>query len=217
MTNSTSVLPESSASSSSPSSSPSSSSRPIPIPNSPNANDAATRAAAQGVILSPTQVHRRASLSCWPPSTSPPTQSFVDYRRSTVGSIKHFSPTMYGCSPDQHSPIQRSPFAHNFSMSVQSHSHSHIWPPSPPSSNNSPPDRSSYMTAPASEVVMCDHHHHRRQSVAVKFKRQDSAIVDDAKSYMVIEQHPRERRLSGHFARPPSPTGERILKGEISF
>ncbi|KAK9381332.1 uncharacterized protein V2V93DRAFT_368944 [Kockiozyma suomiensis] len=71
----------------------------------------------------------------------------------------------------------------------------------------------------AHSFVTCDHHHHRRQSVAVCFAPQDeNAPCFEKGNRMVLEKPSKpNRRLSGHFARPPSPTGERILQGEFTF
>ncbi|KAK9371058.1 hypothetical protein V1509DRAFT_615649 [Lipomyces kononenkoae] len=206
---------------------------PIPIPTSSSKS-----ALAQGAIISPTQIHRRASLPCWPPPNSPPApaqQAFgIDQRRATTSNaMMQFSPSLYGCSPEQRSPagFQRFqyPLAANFSMSGNygtgsankpTNSAAFGFPPSPPSSVGSSasvqPSPTTSSISP--DYVVCDHHHHRRQSTAVRFRPQDSEPTrDDSSPATTQESRRRDRRLSGGFARPPSPTGERILKGEVSF
>ncbi|KAK9361855.1 hypothetical protein V1504DRAFT_450483 [Lipomyces starkeyi] len=196
---------------------------PIPIPTGSKS------AVAQGAIISPTQIHRRASLPCWPPPNSPPVVPSVgaDQRRATTNNaVMQFSPSLYGCSPDQRTPagFQRFqyPFAANFSLASSAgsakHAHSLGFPPSPPSSAGSASPTQSPTSSVGPDYVVCDHHHHRRQSIAVRFRPQDNdSAVDDTRTAPNQENRRRDRRLSGGFARPPSPTGERILKGEVSF
>ncbi|KAJ8102282.1 hypothetical protein POJ06DRAFT_249259 [Lipomyces tetrasporus] len=216
---------------SSPSSPSSKKSMPIPIPIPTGSKTALT----QGAIISPTQIHRRASLPCWPPPNSPPQPgpSFrIDNRRATTtnAGVMQFSPSLYGCSPDQHSPagFQRFqyPFAANFSLAsaagagTAKPAQPRGFPPSPPSSAGPTSPNQSPTSSVAPGYVVCDHHHHRRQSIAVRFRPQDNtndSAVDDSRPAANNETRPRDRRLSGGFARPPSPTGERILQGEVSF
>ncbi|KAK9386766.1 hypothetical protein V1515DRAFT_603832 [Lipomyces mesembrius] len=210
---------------SSPSSPSSKKSMPIPIPIPTGSKSAL----AQGAIISPTQIHRRASLPCWPRPNSPPVVPSVaaDHRRATTSNaVMQFSPSLYGCSPDQRSPagFQRFqyPFAANFCLASSAgsakHAHAHGFPPSPPSSAGSTSPTQSPTSSVAPDYVVCDHHHHRRQSIAVRFQPQDNdSAVDDARPAPNQDNRRRDRRLSGGFARPPSPTGERILKGEVSF
>ncbi|KAK9326014.1 hypothetical protein V1517DRAFT_312439 [Lipomyces orientalis] len=219
---------------SSPSSPSSKKSMPIPIPIPTGSKTALT----QGAIISPTQIHRRASLPCWPPPNSPPQAGppfgIDSNRRATTtnaaAAAMQFSPSLYGCSPDQHSPagFQRFqyPFAANFSLasnaaaSAKPSAQPRGFPPSPPSSAGPTSPNQSPTSSVAPGYVVCDHHHHRRQSMAVRFRPQDSSYesaVDDTRPAPNNEPRPRDRRLSGGFARPPSPTGERILQGEVSF
>ncbi|KAK9239996.1 hypothetical protein V1525DRAFT_424191 [Lipomyces kononenkoae] len=215
---------------SSPSSPSAKKSMPIPIPIPTGSKSALS----QGTIISPTQIHRRASLPCWPPPNSPPgsTPAFsgIDQRRATTSNaMMQFSPSLYGCSPEQRSPagFQRFqyPLAANFSLSSSVGSgkpnNSFGFPPSPPSSVGSSAFANQSPTSPVSpDYVVCDHHHHRRQSTAVRFRPQDNEPPhDDAHQPPATQDtsRRRDRRLSGGFARPPSPTGERILKGEVSF
>ncbi|KAK9376751.1 uncharacterized protein V1513DRAFT_438029 [Lipomyces chichibuensis] len=215
---------------SSPSSPSSKKAMPIPIPIPTGSKSAL----AQGAIISPTQIHRRASLPCWPPPNSssvvPSVGAPTDQRRATTtttnNAVMQISPSLYGCSPDQRSPagFQRFqyPFAPNFNLASSAGSAKRArslgLPPSPPSSAGSTSPTQSPTSSVAPDYVVCDHHHHRRQSIAVRFRPQDNdSAVDTTRLAPDQENRRRGRRLSGGFARPPSPTGERILKGEVSF
>ncbi|KAK9447109.1 uncharacterized protein V1518DRAFT_439149 [Limtongia smithiae] len=201
-------------------------------------------ALAHNVMLSPTQTHhrRRASVPAWPPPSASQHATAAagdDYmlRRSTVADTASgvtsppfpISPSLYGCSPEQYIPAGfkvQPPFMHTCCRHPSSAStNNNVSPrttPAPSSQDNFPVDAPLHPY----DVVYCDHHHHRRQSVAVRFlppTPQSSgpegmqANIADESLMMMFERWPKERRLSGHFARPPSPTGERILKGDVSF
>ncbi|KAK7203641.1 hypothetical protein BZA70DRAFT_282974 [Myxozyma melibiosi] len=202
---------------------------PIPIPISSSLSSA---------TISASQVHRRrASFTGDHDPRSPPALSAL------AGGM---SPSQfYGRSPEQHSPAGFSqfhhhphpPFAANYSLTTASSTFapssslnhpapdafSRKSPEFPPSPTLSASPRSSFSSPsqpePQNHIVSCDHHHHRRQSVAVSFSPEaENAPCFERGNCMILEQGPSPgRRLSGRFARPPSPTGERILQGEFSF
>jgi len=78
-------------------------------------------------------------------------------------------------------------------------------------------DRRSFAVAPEStnvshddsNYVLCNHHHHRRPSIAMRFF--PSPNEQQGESTQTRE------RVNRQHTRQPSPTGERLLKGEVAF
>ncbi|KAK9481020.1 hypothetical protein V1514DRAFT_317480 [Lipomyces japonicus] len=207
--------------------SPSATSKPIAIPLP------TPRSSGSGVLpsatISPTQMHqRRSSMPSWAvnPSYASPNdgmKNMFDRRASAAASFLPGSPDRGAIlwTNAQYHTTENPPFSgFNFgSFGTNS-------TPSKPSALPSPPmSPKSSLASPQSSVshdqayVVCDHHHHRRASCAVQFLPPEQPIEQGARMQITPDgkNSSTPRRMSGRFERRPSPTGERILKGEFSF
>ncbi|KAK9453425.1 hypothetical protein V1511DRAFT_489695 [Dipodascopsis uninucleata] len=186
---------------------------PLQIPSGPKT------ALGNNASISASQVHRRASApDYWSPITcSPPSFSTMFYgggpRRASIPSTAY----------NEDNQMRRQFLFGNNNNNNKSISENNSLSSQPSSDRSSMSSEASGLSKPDADYVVCQHHHHRRPSVALRFSPNGppenlspSSIdsMDQVESQVLT---PTKRKFSNHFERPPTPTGERLLKGEVAF